>query len=145
MSCCKNLSSRRSFLAAGGVATATFTLAACASDPEQETFSGGELTQAVQLDQLQPGDSVQVAVGKNQVLIHRETEDTIHAFSAVCTHQGCIVAANSAADEPFACPCHASNFDKTTGEAVAGPAQLPLTRHNTAVEHGWILVEVEPV
>lgn len=144
MSCCKGSPSRRSFLAAGGVATTIFTFASCASEPEQELFTGGELTRAVELAQLPPGDSVQLAVGAHQVLIYRESNDTIHAFSAVCTHQGCIVGVNNDADAPFVCPCHSSKFDKVTGEAIAGPAQLPLTRHNTVIEHGWILVEVEP-
>lgn len=145
MSCCKGSPSRRSFLAAGGVATTILTFSGCASEPEQELFTGGELTRAVELAQLPPGDSVQLAVGAHQVLIHRESNDTIHAFSAVCTHQGCIVGVNNDVNAPFVCPCHSSTFDKVTGEAVAGPAQLPLTRHNTVIEHGWVLVEVEPV
>lgn len=144
MSCCNKNPSRRSFLAAGGMATAAVTLGACASSPDQDTFSGGTFTQAITLEELPPGASLQLAVGASQVLIHRETDDTLHAFSAVCTHQGCIVGVNEAdASAPFICPCHASNFDKLTGDAVAGPAQRPLTRHDTLVENGWVLVEVE--
>ena len=145
MSCCKKLPNRRTFLAGtGAAATAAVTLAACAPDHEQDTFSGGTLTKALQLDDLPPGDSVQMAVGANQVLIHRENQDTVHAYSAVCTHQGCIVGVKDDATSPFVCPCHASNFDKLTGDAVSGPAQRPLTRHETAIEDGWILVAVEP-
>lgn len=146
MSCCKNFPTRRTFLmATGAAATAGVALTACTPDAEQETFSGGTLTKAIELKDLAPGGSVQMAVGANQVLIYRENDDVVHAYSAVCTHQGCIVGVQEDdTSAPFICPCHASNFEKSTGEAIAGPAQRPLTRHNTAIENGWILVEVEP-
>lgn len=145
MNCCKKLSTRRTFLAASGVAATTVALVGCSNEPEQDVFSGGSLTQALPLEDLAVGSSVQMAVGANQVLIFRETTDVVHAYSAVCTHQGCIVGVqDNGASAPFVCPCHASNFDKLTGEAIAGPAQRPLTRHATAIEDGWIMVEVEP-
>lgn len=143
MNCCQNTTSRRTFLNATGAATAAVTLASCSTGPRQEVFSGGELTQAVELDQLPPGESKQLVVGSSQIILHRASNDTVHAFSAVCTHQGCIIGVNDDAAGPFICPCHASNFDKTTGEAVAGPAQLPLTRHKTTVQNGWVLVEAK--
>lgn len=145
MSCCKKLPNRRTFFAVSGAAAAAVSLTACTPGHDQETFSGGTLTKALALKDLTPGSSVQMAVGAQQVLIYREDEDRVHAYSAVCTHQGCIVgAANDEGSASFICPCHASHFDKLTGEAVSGPAQRPLTRHATAIEDGWILVEVDP-
>lgn len=144
MTCCRYTPSRRSFLAASGAATAVATLAACSPAPENESFSGGEFAQALQLADLATGSSVQLIVGTDHILLHRESEEVIHAYSAVCTHEGCIVGVNDEDPSgPFECPCHASNFDKLTGEAVVGPAKRPLTRHQTAIEDGWILVEVE--
>jgi Rieske Fe-S protein len=49
---------------------------------------------------------------------------TVHAFSAVCTHQGCTV--SSVDNGAIICPCHGSRFDAQTGSVVAGPAQSPL-------------------
>lgn len=145
MSCCQNRPSRRTFLAAGGFATAAATLAACASEPEREDFSGGEMTPALAIEDLPVGESVQMAVGANQLLIYREDEQVVHAYSAVCTHEGCIVGVGeNEPSEPFVCPCHASNYDKLSGEPVAGPAPLPLTRHDAKITDGWIHVEVEP-
>lgn len=145
MCCRKSVPTRRTFLAAGGAAAAAVTLAACNSVPEQDTFSGGKLTRAIRVEDLPPGDAIQLTVGANQILLYRDSEQSVHAYSAVCTHQGCIVGVpDQEPSAPFVCPCHASNFDKTTGEAVAGPAQLPLTRHSTSIEDGWLLVEVEP-
>ncbi|HIY86215.1 MAG TPA: Rieske (2Fe-2S) protein [Candidatus Yaniella excrementavium] len=144
MSCCQSTPSRRTFLAASGIATAAVTLGACTSGPEQETFSGGEFTQALELAELPVGTARQQAVGRNQVLIYRESNEIVRAYSAICTHQGCIVGASDDPKEAFTCPCHSSKFDKTTGEVIAGPAQLPLTKHHTSIEGGWILVKVEP-
>lgn len=141
MSCCQNAPSRRTFLAAGGIAAVS--LGACSTGPEQEILSGGVLSQVIELDQLPVGEAVHSVVGGNQVVIYRESEETVRAYSAVCTHQGCIVTVSDDASDPYLCPCHASKFDKSTGEAVAGPAQLPLTKHETSIEHGWILVAVE--
>lgn len=143
MSCHTNDPSRRSFLLAGGAATAAMTFTACTAEPDQDVFAGGTMTPALPADELAVGHSVQLAVGANQVLLYREDEQTVHAFSAVCTHQGCIVGTPQDVGAPFQCPCHASNFDTVTGDAVAGPAQLPLTRHPAAIEAGWISVEVE--
>ena len=50
--------------------------------------------------------------------------DTVHAFSATCTHQGCIV--SDVTDGEIHCPCHGSAFDATTGAVVTGPATRPL-------------------
>lgn len=144
MSCCQNKPSRRTFLAASGIATAAVTLGACSSGPEQEQFSGGVLTRALRLDELPVGESLQQAVGSNQILIYRESETSVRAYSAVCTHQGCIVGTSDTATDPFICPCHSSKFDKTSGEAIAGPAQRPLTKHDTSIEDGWLLIEVDP-
>lgn len=142
MSCCGGHASRRTFLLAGGAATATIGLAACASGPDQEIFSGGTSMQALQTAELPVGASVQMAVGSTQLLLYRSAEHTVHAYSAICTHQGCIVGVQDDAHSPFKCPCHASNFDKDTGEAIAGPAVLPLTRHPAEIVGDWIMVEV---
>jgi Rieske Fe-S protein len=49
------------------------------------------------------------------------------AYSAVCTHQGCIVGFDSGSNS-FQCPCHGAGFDGQTGQVIAGPAPSPLTK-----------------
>jgi Rieske Fe-S protein len=60
------------------------------------------------------------------ILLYRESETVIWAYSRRCTHSGCTV-------DPFAgnvsrCPCHGSRFDKT-GTAITGPATRPLFQY----------------
>jgi cytochrome b6-f complex iron-sulfur subunit len=47
-----------------------------------------------------------------------------YALNAVCTHLGCVVPWNRAANK-FMCPCHGSQYDET-GKVVRGPAPLSL-------------------
>jgi Rieske Fe-S protein len=53
------------------------------------------------------------------------------AFTAVCTHAGCLVSSYSAGR--IRCACHNSFFD-TQGRVVAGPAPRPLRAYATALD-----------
>jgi len=70
------------------------------------------------------------------VVVTRESGDKVHCFSAVCTHQGCLV--NQVSDGRINCPCHGSAFDANTGAVVAGPAPSPLPAVPVTVVNGSI-------
>jgi arsenite oxidase small subunit len=54
------------------------------------------------------------------------------AYSAVCTHLGCVVAVK---DGRFVCPCHASMFDPAAGgRCYQGPASTALPRVRLMVD-----------
>jgi cytochrome b6-f complex iron-sulfur subunit len=79
------------------------------------------------LDSHQPGDRqlVQGLKGDAHYLIvtaDKKLED--YAINAVCTHLGCVVPWNRAANK-YMCPCHGSQYD-ATGKVVRGPAPLSL-------------------
>jgi thiosulfate dehydrogenase [quinone] large subunit len=57
----------------------------------------------------------------------RPSTTQILAFSAVCTHAGCTVGFDAAADE-FVCPCHGGRYSARTGAVLSGPPPAPLTR-----------------
>ena len=59
-----------------------------------------------------------------QVVVTQPTAGEFKAFSAVCTHMGCIV--NQISNGTIDCPCHGSQYNITTGAVVAGPAPKPL-------------------
>jgi len=63
------------------------------------------------------------------------------AYSAVCTHLGCIVSYRSE-EEVLFCPCHAGRFDPTDGKAISGPPKKPLPKVRLRIdENGDIYAE----
>lgn len=62
------------------------------------------------------------------VFVRRRADGSYDGISAVCTHQGCIVAPSG---DGFRCPCHGSTFD-AEGRETGGPAPLPLARYAAA-------------
>ncbi len=59
-----------------------------------------------------------------KIVITQPKAGTFDAFTAVCTHQGCIV--GSVTGGTINCPCHGSKFNITNGSVVNGPAASPL-------------------
>ncbi|MET7754903.1 Rieske 2Fe-2S domain-containing protein [Streptomyces sp. NPDC005389] len=66
-----------------------------------------------------------------KVVVTQPTAGEFKAFSAVCTHQGCLV--NKVADGTIDCPCHGSKFRVTDAAVVAGPAPRPLPAEQITV------------
>ena len=75
--------------------------------------------------------------GKN-IVITQPQAGSFKAFSAVCTHQGCIV--STVSDGTIDCPCHGSKFSIKDGSVVNGPATRPLPAIAIRVE-GTSIVE----
>jgi glycine/D-amino acid oxidase-like deaminating enzyme/nitrite reductase/ring-hydroxylating ferredoxin subunit len=69
---------------------------------------------------LAPGDGVVLPEGRGGMAVHRDADGRLHAVSAVCTHEGCLVRFNSA-QISWDCPCHGSRFS-VDGEVLSGPA-----------------------
>ena len=57
-------------------------------------------------------------------MVTQPTEGDFKAFSALCTHQGCVVSKIEGKD--IDCTCHGSKFSITDGSVVNGPANKPL-------------------
>lgn len=132
--------SRRSLITNGGLAAvglSTLALAACSSAPEDPADPTGGLepgTVVAPLSSLEVGATAAVTVEGIGVLLHRTGEDSVVAFSSVCTHQGCLVAAD------FKCPCHGSRYDPLTGENLAGPAPSPLPAIDVEIVEDSIVI-----
>lgn len=77
-----------------------------------------------------------VVVPSARVVLTRDAAGSLHAFSALCTHQGCVVA--SVRHGSINCPCHGSRFDAKTGAVVAGPAPAPLAPVSVDVTGGVV-------
>lgn len=109
---------RRTLLVAGGAGTA-LALAACA--PGNDGSDGG--TEVARLSDIPVGGAVAVMLDGSQVIVSQPTAGEVVAFSAICTHQGCIVVPEQ---KGLNCPCHQSLFDTATGAVLQGPATKPL-------------------
>ena len=77
-----------------------------------------------------------VILSNPAVVVTRTAGGDVHAFSSVCTHQGCTVAAVTGGT--IDCPCHGSRFDATTGAVRAGPAPSPLPPVAVVVRAGQV-------
>jgi cytochrome b6-f complex iron-sulfur subunit len=75
--------------------------------------------------------------GATAVLVRREGGD-LAAFSAVCTHLGCVVQWEKE-KQTFLCPCHAGRYS-AEGVVIAGPPPKPLSKIPFAVANGVITV-----
>lgn len=65
-----------------------------------------------------------VVISEPPVVVVQPTDGDIKAFSAVCPHQGCLVASVEANE--ILCPCHGSLFSAEDGAVLAGPASSGL-------------------
>ncbi|MFJ5927349.1 Rieske (2Fe-2S) protein [Kitasatospora sp. NPDC092948] len=119
--------SRRTVLqgatAAGVTAIAGVTATSCA--PTTHYTPGATPTAPVSLGKT--GD-VPVGGGKiyegQKVVVTQPTQGEFHAFSAICTHQGCLV--TKVKSGKIHCPCHNTSFDIKDGSVTHGPAKDPL-------------------
>ncbi|MGW1319028.1 Rieske (2Fe-2S) protein [Streptomyces sp. NPDC002426] len=71
-----------------------------------------------------------------KVVVTQPAAGEFKAFSAVCTHAGCIV--SSVADGTIDCACHGSRFSVQDGAVEQGPATRPLPAERITVEGGNI-------
>jgi Rieske Fe-S protein len=156
---------RRTVLAAGGAATASaamLAVAGCAtysssspspapanpnttgaaSPPAQGAGDTAEAPAAEGGTVLGAASGVPVGGGKifedQAVVVTQPTAGTFHAFSAICTHQGCTV--DSVAGGTINCPCHGSKFSVTDGSVAKGPAKKPLAAKQVSADGGQLRV-----
>ena len=88
------------------------------------------------------GATSQIPVGggviftAEKVAVTQPAKGEFKAFSAVCTHVGCLC--NKVADGTIDCPCHGSKFKIANGDVVTGPATQPLPTRTISVADGQI-------
>ncbi|MFJ5805224.1 Rieske (2Fe-2S) protein [Streptomyces sp. NPDC093093] len=124
--------------ALAGAAGAGVTLAACSTG----TDSGGR-SPAVPTEPVELGAASEVPVGgatlfrERKLVVCCPAEGQYKAFSAQCTHAGCVL--DEIVEGEGNCPCHGSRFDVATGKVLRGPASAPLPSVPVKVEGGRLV------
>ena len=128
-----SLATRRGVLAGVGLVGLAGVITACgagssSSTPAASAPGGQAAGSAAAANALAATSDIPVGGGTiftgPKVVVTQPTANEFKAFSAVCTHMGCIV--SQVSNGTIDCPCHGSQYNITTGAVVAGPAPLPL-------------------
>lgn len=146
---------RRAVLQAGGLAAVGVAVAACSSGsgesaaPASSAAAGGATSSApasaggsaaggavAQVSDIPVGGGV--ILPDDAIVITQPSDGDIKAFSAICTHQGCLV--SEVVDNEIVCPCHGSKFSAEDGSVLQGPATQPLGSAGVAVEGGSVVL-----
>lgn len=114
------------------------TLAACSTEG-----NGGHGSPAVPAEPVELGAAAEVPVGgaklyrEEKLIVSCPAEGQYKAFSAQCTHAGCVL--DKIVKGEGTCPCHGSRFDAATGKVVQGPATDPLPAVPVKAENGKLI------
>lgn len=143
--------SRRAVIAAAGAAGLTTALTACgdsggsdggygsggtdqdgtqeegSGEPDEGGGGGAELAQTSEIPE---------GAGKvfrdEKVVVVQPASGEFKAYSAECTHKGCLV--SGVEDGTINCTCHQSKFRISDGSVAGGPAREPLPEARITVE-----------
>lgn len=97
------------------------------------------------LNDVGPADDIplwgakKIIIGGSAVLVIH-TPGGFKAFSAICTHLGCVVGFDDKTRK-MVCPCHAGVYD-LDGKVIAGPPPRPLPAYEVSILQGRIMVKV---
>ncbi len=80
-----------------------------------------------------------VTVANKPVIVVNTKAGGVKAFSAICTHLGCVVYWDKAKNVIHS-PCHDGLFNPVTGAVVAGPPPRPLPAYELAIKDGKVLI-----
>ena len=130
--------------AIGAAVAGVGAMAACGSAGQAASSAASQAVGSATDAAKNAVKSAQVPVGGGKVLadakvvITQPSSGDFKAFSAVCTHAGCIV--SDVSDGTINCGCHGSQFDIATGAVKSGPATAPLPPRTVKVGTDGITV-----
>lgn len=138
-----NPQARRTVLCTGAAAA---LLAGCSKYGDSESDSGSDSSSQTPASpaasavsggtELARTSDIPVGGGKvfkdRKIVVTQPTKDEFKAFSAICTHQGCMV--DEVADGMIDCPCHGSKYRIDDASVAVGPATRPLPAEKITVE-----------
>jgi Rieske Fe-S protein len=141
---------RRTVMQGAALVGVGIALAGCGSESEEPTPAASDTSPPPsQTPQNSPSkeapealtDTADVPVDGgviigDEVVVTQPEQGTFKGFSAICTHQGCVV--DEVADGVITCPCHGSQYSVEDGSVLGGPAPAPLPAVEVTVKNGQV-------
>ncbi|GIH05062.1 iron-sulfur protein [Rhizocola hellebori] len=139
-------SSRRALIAGAGAVSLTGVLAACGGDDQPPPSSSGTTPGAAPTtggakpptspaplttkSKIPVGSAV--SFGADGVIVAQPTAGKFIGFSAICTHQECVL--TNIKGDTIKCGCHQSEFSAKDGRVLNGPANRSLPKVDLKIE-----------
>lgn len=97
-----------------------------------------EAVEVADVNDIPVGDGKVVPFNNKPAIVVHTKQDEFVAYSAVCTHAGCVVMWQKDKKRIF-CPCHAAAFD-IEGNVVSGPPPAPLPKYRVVKKGDKIML-----
>ena len=108
--------------------------------PPSRTSSGGAgRVQAGTTADFPAGSGQVVAINDKPVIVVNTAQGEMKAYSAICTHLGCIVEWDQRR-QFILCPCHDGRFNPVNGAVISGPPPAPLPQLAVVVESDAVYI-----
>jgi cytochrome b6-f complex iron-sulfur subunit len=107
--------------------------------PPRQNMGSGEPTLVGAVGDFPVGSGKVVAVDNKPVIVVNTSVGGIKAFSAICTHLGCVVDWKKEKNVIHS-PCHEGLFNPVTGAVVGGPPPRPLPPYELTIKDGKVYV-----
>lgn len=101
----------------------------------------GQRVNIGKLSELEDGEITAVNVEEQQIAVAR-IGDEVFALEDRCSHKECALSEGLVENKIVICPCHGSEFELSTGEALALPAKTPVESFGIEVDGEDVYVRV---
>lgn len=106
--------------------------------PEVEESTAHTVTLSIKPQELKPNSGQIFRFGSQPAILVDTPEGAVKAFSATCSHLGCIVQYRSDISQIW-CACHNGHFD-LNGKNIEGPPPKPLEEYVVNLRGDQIVV-----
>jgi len=141
---------RRTVMQGAALVGVGLALAGCSGDSDEPTPAASDTTSAPpETPQNSPSKEVPDALADtadvpvdggiivdDEVVVTQPEQGTFKGFSAICTHESCVV--DEVAAGVITCPCHGSQYSVEDGSVLGGPAPEPLPEVEVTVKNGQV-------
>lgn len=104
----------------------------------------GTFVPVATLDQLAPGEAIDVVAGGIEIALVRDEDGGVHAIEDRCSHEDVPLSDGDVQGCTLECWKHGSQFDLRTGRPLQLPAVLPVPVYPVRVDETTGEISVDP-